>query len=371
MRLNDVQCRGPWPVTLTAMALMLFTVPGLAASRIDEIRTIVVQKGLQAPTPKALEALNENNLDAGLQAMDLYARYVPPAHLTDNASHSVHLGAEFFVHNSRAWVRPDPGGPADKAGVPEIGELRAINGKRMDGGGLATISSVLDKAIQSDFVGIIVAKRPGGRSKRYKVKPAAYQLPSITWRRVGTVLVLHINEFVAHDTAPGLSARLKALVRPGDRVVFDLRGCPGGDLYEALEIAGMFVPAGRPLVLTNDRSNKIQTFRSPRGKKQQSPFLLLIDSRTASAAEILVGILQYHGLAHVVGERSYGKCVSQTLFPLSDRGGLWLTTLAVNFPNNMSCNGAGIAPDILFPDISVTKTENIVNKISLEKIRSH
>jgi len=350
---------------------MCSAVTGYAAPRIDEIRTIVAQKALLPQPSESLATLDIKNLDAGLQAMDPYARYVPSSLLTANSTPNLHLGLEIFAHQSWVWVRSDPGGPADKAGVPEIGKLLAINDKKVLGNDLDRISTQLDKAIQNARVNLTVARPIGGKGSPYKVKPAVFKPSSISWRRYGADLVLRISEFASHDTAPGLTARLTALVRPGDRVVLDLRGCSGGDLYEALEIAGMFVPAGRPLASTYDRSGKVQLYRSPSsGKKQRSPGLILIDRRTASAAEILAGILQYHHLTRVVGEQSYGKCVSQTLFPLSDSGGLWLTTLGVNFPNNTSCNGKGITPDLPYPDISITKSADIMHKLSKEP-RSH
>jgi carboxyl-terminal processing protease len=361
-----------WPVHLliTGICLALFELTGYAAPRIDEIRTIVAQKALLPPSSAALSGLNSANLDAGLQAMDPYARYVP-ASSRSATRWPLHLGVEVFAYKSRVWVRPDTGGPAEKAGVPEIGELLAINGKGVPSTDLALIDTRLDRAVKKGQVNLTVAQGFGGKERLYHVKPRAFQPPSVTWRRLGRDLVLRITEFASHDTAPAISARLSALKRPGNRVVLDLRGCPGGDLYEALEVAGLFVSAGRPLVSTHDRSGKVQTFRSPPGKKQRGRVLLLMDRRTASSAEILAGILQQHHAARVVGERSYGKCVSQALFPLSDRGGLWLTTLAISFPDNTSCNGNGIAPDVTYPDISVTATAAILNEMWKGDALSH
>jgi len=353
-----------WPICalFTGICLTLFELTGYAAPSIDEIRTIVAQKALLPPSSESLAALNITNLDAGLQAMDPYARYVPTSFQSANLPHALHLGIEVFAYKSRVWVRPDTGGPADKAGVPEISELLAINGK-VPGTDLALISTRLDMALKKGYANLTVAKRSGGKERLYKVKPSAFKPPSVTWRRMGSDLVLRISEFASHDTAPGISARLSALMRPGSRIVLDLRGCSGGDLYEALEVAGMFVPAGRPMVNTNDRAGKIQIYRSPSGRKQRGRVLLLIDRRTASSAEILAGILQHHHVARVVGERSYGKCVSQALFPLSDHGGLWLTTLGISFPDNTSCNGNGITPDVPYPDVSVTRTAAILSEI--------
>lgn len=356
---------------LTMISSTLFAVSVHATPPIDEIRTIIANKALRPQSNESLSALNTKNLDASLLAMDQYARYVPSSVPSRNSAHPVYLGIEAFIYKSRLWIRTDPSGPAFQTGIPEIGELISINSEKIYGDDLDRISAKLDKAVKEGHVTLTVVSRSGGKGKSYRVKPVAFQPSSITWQRVGADIVMRISEFVSHDTAPGLSARYTALVHAGNRVVLDLRGCSGGDLYEALEIAGMFVPPGLPLASTYDRSGTGQTYRSPPGSKLTSPVWVLIDHRTASAAEILAGILQHHHLARVVGERSYGKCVSQTLFPLSDHGGLWLTTLGINFPDNKTCSGKGITPDFPYPDISVTKIVNIVNKIATGALSSH
>jgi carboxyl-terminal processing protease len=347
-----------------AVALWLLTVPSLlhAAQPLDEIRTIIAQKALLPPPANTLKSLKLDDLAVGLQKIDAYARYVPAQPASSKASQSRCLGIEMFAHNFGIWIKPDQGGPADRAGVPEVGELKAVDGKDVAGQDLASVSRWLDITLRKDRVPLSITTPSTPRGRVYSIQPAVCRLPSVTWRRVGRNLFLSVSEFVSHDTAPSLQARLTALRRPGDRLVLDLRGCSGGDLFEALEIAGIFVPAGRPLVSLDSRSGRLQ-YRSPKGKKKKSPDFIIIDRFTASAAEILAGILQYHQLSRVMGERSHGKCVSQSYFPLSDRGGLWLTTTGIRFPDDTSCNGLGITPDLTYPDVPIVETATIVKKI--------
>jgi carboxyl-terminal processing protease len=360
----------PFLSLIAIFFIMSAPAPVLAAPPVDEIYTIMVLKALRLPSRDSLATLNDKHLGKRLLAIDPYARYVPPASSSKESSHSLRLGVEVFANKSRLWIQPVPGGPADRAGLPEFAVLLAINGVKVQGSTLDRISALLDKAVQKEQVIITVSATPGAKGKEYKVRPAQYKSPSITWRRTGNDIVLRIIEFEAHYSAPALSARFATLVRPGTRVVLDLRGCSGGDLYEALEIAGMFVPAGLPLASTYDRTGVVNTYRSPAGQKLKCPDWIIIDNRSASAAEILAGILQYHHLTRVVGERSYGKCLSQTLFPLSDGGGLWLTTLDVRFPDNRSCAGSGIKPDIPFPDISVTRQAEIIGEMAKRSLKS-
>jgi len=348
-------------------SLLLMTVYVYATPPVDEISAIMSAKALRLPSPGSLTALGDKNLDKRLLAIDPYARYVHPTSSSDNSSsRSLQLGIEFFVHNSHLWIQSIPEGPGDKAGLPELGTLQAINGIKVQDYDLKLISALLDKIVRKNQVILTVASSSSRKGKDYRISPAAYEAPSITWRNTGNDVLIRIRELVTHYTAPVFFARFSTLVRPGKKVILDLRGCPGGDLYEALEIAGMFVTAGLPLAKTYDRDGVEKIYKSPIGQKLKSPNWILIDNKTASSAEILAGIIKYYHLSKVVGEQSYGKCLSQTIFPLSDGSVLWLTTLDVRFPDNCSCTGRGVRPDIPYPDISVASMTEISRKITTE-----
>jgi carboxyl-terminal processing protease len=353
---------------LTVMISLLFmTLYVYASPPVDEISAIMSAKALRLPSHESLAALGDKNLDKRLLAIDPYARYIHPTSSSEDLfSRSVQLGIEIFVHKSRIWIQPIPGGPGDQAGLPEIGILITINGRKVHDYDLNLISALLDKAVRKNQVILNVSRSQSCKGKDYRINPVVYETPTITWRSKGNDVVVRIREFVTHYTAPVFPSRFTTLAWPGTRVVLDLRGCPGGDLYEALEIAGMFVPAGLPLARTYDRNGKVRVYKSPIGQKLKSPNWVLIDNKTASAAEILSGILQYYHLSKVAGEQSYGKCLSQTIFPLSDGGVLWLTTLDVRFPDNGSCTGSGVKPDITYPDISVASMTEIFRKMTTE-----
>ena len=365
-RVNIGLCSKSWAILLllSIINLMIFVSVVDAAPSIAELRSIIGKKALRPPSARLLAALDTKNLATGLLAIDPYARYVPPPLYSGNYSSSFHLGIDIFDYKSKLWIRSEPGGPADQEGLPEIGILLAINNINVVNDNLSSISSIIDRAIREELVMLTVSSPEDYKGKTYKIKPVSYKSSSISWNRIGTDMIVRIRSFVSHDTAPSLSALYTTLVHSNERVVIDLRGCSGGDFYESVEVAGLFVSAGRRLASTYNRTGVVQTYRAPQGKKISNPLWLLIDSRTASAAEILAGVLQHYRLADVVGEQSFGKFVSQTIFPLSEGGELWLTTLAIRLPDNISRVGMGIKPDIHFPDISVTKVADIIKTIS-------
>ncbi|MDO8969325.1 MAG: hypothetical protein Q7U74_01480, partial [Saprospiraceae bacterium] len=217
---------GSFALMLT-VGLVFSATSGLTAPPIEEIRSIMSQKALMPPSSKALAALNTEHLNESLREMDPYARYVPPSTSSGNSSASQYLGIEVFEYKSRLWVRPDPGGPADKAGIPEISSLRAINNKKIQVGDLDQISLQLDNAVRENWVVLTVVGLSDNKEKTYTIKPSAIKPSSITWRRIGTDIFIRIREFVARETTIGLSAIYKTLVQRGTRVVIDLRGCSG------------------------------------------------------------------------------------------------------------------------------------------------
>ena len=297
-----------------------------------------------------------------LPAIDSHARYVPPTIAQAPPFSKLRIGLDVFEYKGKIWVTTEPGGPADQMGVPEIGELRAINRKPITNN-LEQASTLIDKAITGNSVRLDIYD---GHLKHYSIKPAAYKSSPITTKTVGKYTVVRISDFVSHETAPYFSGLYKTIDTSDARIIIDLRGCPGGDLFEALEIAGMFVPAGLPLLTTYDRNGKVHTYTSPEGVKLSGPFCILMDNRTASAAEILAGILKKNSISRLVGKRSYGKCESQTIFNLANGGELWLTTLAMHFSDDTSCTPDGVEPDVLYPDISIaglSALKDIVDKL--------
>lgn len=352
-----------WCICLLTMITLSFSPLARATAPVDEIYSIISTKALQPHASVESLKLDANHLEEWLKVMDPYARYIPPATLRPEKK-PLHLGVEIFKYKSIPWIQTVPDGPAYLAGLPEVSTLLTIDYRNVQGYNLSQISTLLDEAMQKDTVIIMVADKPEGIGKNYTIKPVinTNKIRTITWRRIDNYIVMHISQFLTRYTATELSAIYNVLVDQETKVILDLRGCTGGDLYEALEVAGMFIPANQPLVNTYDRNGTATYYRSMSGQKLKSPIGVLIDNRTASAAEILAGTLQFYHLSRVVGDQSYGKCLSMTFVPLSNGGELWFTSRAIRFPDNSSCTGKGIKPDIKIPDISVIKLPNIMEK---------
>jgi carboxyl-terminal processing protease len=138
-----------------------------------------------------------------------------------------------------------------------------------------------------------------------------------------------------------LRAAIDSLRLRGMRaLVFDLRGDPGGLLDQGVAVADLFLDPGQKIVSMRGRtkdSDREYVDRRPQ-PWAQLPLVVLVDSNSASASEIVAGALQDHDRALIVGTTSYGKGSAQSLFPVSDSSALKLTTALWYTPSGRSIN---------------------------------
>ncbi len=132
--------------------------------------------------------------------------------------------------------------------------------------------------------------------------------------------------------------------------IFDLRNNPGGLLVEAIKISDAFLTDGE-IVSTKGRDPKDIKVYSAKSKKVDmidgKPIIVLINEGSASASEIVTGALKDNKRAIIIGEKSYGKGSVQSITPLSNGGGLRLTTAKYYLPGGETIEDIGVMPDII------------------------
>ena len=129
-------------------------------------------------------------------------------------------------------------------------------------------------------------------------------------------------------------------------LIIDLRNNGGGLVTESLDIAETMVEKGKTLLITSNKNNKEDIKKSKENPTINIPVVVLINQNTASASEILAGILKDNCNYKIIGTKSYGKGVIQTVYSFSDGSGLKVTTEEYFTPNHNIINKVGITPDI-------------------------
>lgn len=128
-------------------------------------------------------------------------------------------------------------------------------------------------------------------------------------------------------------------------IILDLRDNPGGIVGECLNIANYFIDNGSTLLITSDKYGNKEYRKAKSDKMIDVPVVVLVNSGSASASEILAGALKDLGIAKIVGEKTYGKGVIQELVEFKNGSALKLTTSEYHTPSDNKINKVGIEPD--------------------------
>jgi carboxyl-terminal processing protease len=144
-------------------------------------------------------------------------------------------------------------------------------------------------------------------------------------------------------------------------LIIDLRGTRGGLLDQSVKVSSLFLDGGEVLSAKGKKPQDTQRYHAEQGELfPNTPIVIIINSGSASAAEIVAGALQDRGRAVVIGRRSFGKGSVQSVIPLSrDKGALKITTQRYYTPSGKSIQGRGIMPDVL---VAITSDTGKIKK---------
>ena len=242
------------------------------------------------------------------------------------------------------------GSPADIAGLRAGDEIVAIDGKRVGADASGAIEHMRGVSGSTVTLTIHRAGTPGLMS--FALTRANVEVRSVTYQTLASGYgYVRIDEF--SDTTPDeVSAAISKLQRDnkGDLrgLVLDLRDNPGGVLESGVAVADDFLNEG--VILTAQGRTPDARFEmdaTPGDLMNGAPIVVLVNSGTASAAEIVSAALKDHGRALLIGHKTYGKGTVQTVIPLEYGGAVKLTTSRYFTPSGGSVQGKGIIPDIV------------------------
>ncbi|MEO5328087.1 MAG: S41 family peptidase [Magnetococcus sp. THC-1_WYH] len=225
-------------------------------------------------------------------------------------------------------------------------------------------------------INLTVIRQGESKPLVFKITRAIIKIRSVKWRlepdKIGYVRIIQFNEQTypllqeaIADLSKSAGAKLKGLV-------LDLRNDPGGLLDQAVQVADGFLEKGN-IVYTKGRiEGKDMSFEAQEGDLvSKAPMVVLINTGSASASEIVAGALQDHHRAVIMGTRSFGKGSVQTIIPLSDGSGLRLTTAKYYTPSGRSIQAKGIEPDIIVEDLDIGGLRKNLPSTTEADLRGH
>ena len=179
---------------------------------------------------------------------------------------------------------------------------------------------------------------------KIEINPVYAKLDSSS--QAGPIGYIRLSEFNANATVE-ISQAVESFEQKGAiGYILDLRNNPGGLLQAGVEISRLWLDEG-VIVYTVNRQRILGSFYAEGPAITNAPLVVLTNQGTASSSEILVGALQDNGRALLVGEKTFGKGLIQSLFDLSDGSGLAVTVANYETPNHKNINKLGIIPDVV------------------------
>jgi carboxyl-terminal processing protease len=315
-------------------------------SLVSEVRSELVGRYVRPLTLAELEAPSVPDLLARLD--DPYTVYLsaPEYRAIRAETTGTMVGIGLRLAPGRASLRvldTFPGSPAERAGLRPGDEITSVDGLRLQGGSLADALARLQGA-QGTTVVLRFHHPADDTLLTAGVVRRWIPLDPVRARDVGRgaerVRIIRIASF-----ASGVARQVRQLAFGSPAVILDLRGDPGGLLQEAVATADVFLPRG-VIVSWSGAHTARQVVRANGSATAAMPVAVLVDRRTASAAEILAAALQDHHRALVVGARTFGKASIQLVVPLSAGGALKLTAATYRTPAGHDLHGHGVVPDV-------------------------
>lgn len=244
-------------------------------------------------------------------------------------------------------IAPLKNTPAEKAGIKAGDAILKIDDK-MTNDMTADEAAQLIRGKNGTSVKLTILKKNQDRPSEITLVRTTIRIPVLdTGKKLGGIFVIKMYNFSA-DSSGAFRFALREFVESGsNKLILDLRNNPGGYLESSIDIASWFLPAGKIVAKEKFRSGEENVFKS-KGYDifKNLPMVILVNEGSASASEILAGALQEHGIATLVGEKTFGKGSVQELISITPETSLKLTIAHWLTPNGKSISEQGLEPDI-------------------------
>lgn len=298
------------------------------------------------------QALKDGAVEGYVAALgDEYTQYIPSSEMesyTEEITGSFYgIGIYMIADDESGRIvvyDPIPGTPAEKAGIKRGDKIIRVDGKEYTSKELSDISKYI-KGEQGTKVNLVIER--DGQELSFDIERAKINTNPITTEilkeNIGYIKIPSFDT----DVAKNFKQKYQELQEKGARsLIIDLRNNGGGIVDEATEIADYILDKGSTIISTVDNKGNKKVTTSENEPIINTKIIILVNENTASASEILACSLKDNNKATVIGTKTYGKGIIQTLFSLSDGSGLKITTAEYYTPNGETIHNVGVTPNI-------------------------
>jgi carboxyl-terminal processing protease len=308
-----------------------------------------------------------------LQSLDPYSSYMNQKDFEDSQTESSGefggLGIEVSMEAGVVKViSPMDDTPAARAGIKAGDYIVKIDGEQVRGKSLFEAVNLM-RGLVGTSIELTIRRKNLKKAKIFKITREVIEVKSVVSKlvdnKVGYLRLRSFNENSSNQLKQEISKIGKSKKIVG--YILDLRNNPGGLLSQAIKISDFFLDDGE-IVSTRGRKNREnRKFFAKKGDQiKGKPLIVLINSGSASASEIVAGALQDQNRAVLLGETTFGKGSVQSIIPLKNKGAMRLTISKYYLPSGKSISEIGVVPDIRVEEkgeeFSInTETDNQLN----------
>lgn len=257
-------------------------------------------------------------------------------------------------------VSPLKGTPADKAGIKAGDKILKI-GDKITTDMNADEAAQLIRGPKGTDIKLTISRDSQDKPIEITITRDIIKIPVLeTKTKPGGIFVINLYNFSSNSATEFRNALRQFITSGNDKLILDLRNNPGGYLELAVENTSWFLPAGKVVVREKFADGDEELYRS-KGYDvfEKLPMVILVNEGSASASEIMAGALQEHGIAKLVGEKTFGKGSVQELVQITPDTSLKITIAKWLTPNGRSISDEGLKPDI---EVKLTEEDFETNK---------
>lgn len=263
-----------------------------------------------------------------------------------------YCGVGLYIENDVAEnlisvVSAIAGGPAEEAGISTGDKIISIDGTAYTGEQLSEASSYM-KGEEGTEVTLTIRSAVDSSSKDVKLVRKRIEIESVTGEMLdNNIGYINISQFT-ENVAKKVEQKCREFKKMNGLII-DLRNNPGGILDEGVDTAGLFLNNGEVVTYITDKKGRREDYKVDKGETGRTfevPIVILINEGSASASEVFTGALMSYDKAVVMGEKSYGKGIVQSVLDTGSDSLLSVTVARYYTPDGICIHGTGIEPDV-------------------------
>ncbi|OGP29740.1 MAG: peptidase S41 [Deltaproteobacteria bacterium GWC2_42_11] len=371
-------------LTAVAAAVIIFTggisykVSAVPVKAYENIR--IFTDALATVQENYTEEVNPKTLIYGaikgmLQSLDPHSSFMPPEDYKEMQVETKGsfggIGIEIGVKdNILTVISPIEDTPAFRAGLKAGDRIVKINDTHTKDMSLTNAVKLM-RGPKGTKVTIYIMREGFKEPKPFEIIRDVIEVKSVKFKPledgIGYIRITQFQERTGSDLEDAFN-KLGSRNENFKGLILDLRNNPGGLLTQAVEVSDKFLKSGMVVYTKGRIAGQDMKFEAKaEGTQPDYPIIVIVNSGSASASEIVAGALQDHKRAVVLGVQTFGKGSVQTIIPLSDGSALRLTTSKYYTPSGRSIQAKGIEPDIVVEDPKDGGARGILREKDLER----